>query len=201
MGRGGGGARALAGPLPAPQAPPPPPHFLSRRRPRKLRRAGAEARAAARVPPTQSERRQDFFGAHTLGERPRLWSDGSVAVCASLQRSARAYQEVTPVARGTSAWPFRTEKPRRGHRLGRGLPCPARSIKRPLRDNSRPEAHGPGYVPRAPFPASFLARDPQEAPGRAQRAKGRIPLLNDPGVWHSQLPRGQILAFEMEYVK
>lgn len=96
------------------------------------------------------------------------------------------------VVLGASAWSFGQDRPWRGHRLG-GL------VRSPLgpRSDPRRRTRG-GRLAQGPFLSCALGRGPAGKP--RSRTKAGIPLFCNPKACHGQLPRGQTLASEMEYV-
>ena len=84
-----------------------------------------------------------------------------------------------------------------GAQARRTRPAPSRSTKRPWR-RTRGGRHTGQRLAQSPFQSCALGRDPQESP--RSRTKAGIPLFCNPKACHWQLPRGQTLASEMEYV-
>lgn len=199
--RGGAGARPRAGwgrGRRARLAPPPPPHFLPRYRSRKLRRAGAAARPGPGVRRLSSRAVRTLRQLCARGARPRLRGDSQSL--SPRPSGVSEDQEVAPVALRVSAWAFGKDRPYRGHRPGRGVPQPLgpssgpRGIIRGRRRTGR-------RLSWSAFPSYALARDPQEAPAPPRpRTKAQSLLFCNPEACYSQLPGGQVLASEMEYV-
>lgn len=150
-GRGGAGARPLAGwgrGRRARLAPPPPapPHFLPGCRSQKVAEGGGCGAAGARGPPTSARGTKILRKLCARGARPRLWSDGR-SLFLRLSCVSGGAQEVAPVALGGLCTVLREGQTLEGAPTARSRPAPSRSTKLSPRENSRREAHGPGTRP------------------------------------------------------